>query len=314
MPFCGQIKLFISQPRHFLACSDPELLCSGKFSKDRSSLDPKSLKLRDEVLAGARVLLSQRMPSSCPNLTILYADDISDLNLPEAVTAQAQNEADEAAKDPFVAVLNDFIAKRRQIVKMFCTVADFEDDAQDWWNGLSVIEYSRWKDFVERGTARIAVTGNMKSGKSTFVNFLLTNRTDTIVAPVAAHACTARVTKFENGPEEILLGDVTQPFADFGKKLYELVNLPEKERENDSAALLVTARMPGNRLLSRGCEIWDIPGLGEKRLLSNLALSAVEQCDFCFYLVPPAWDDAEGTYLSLTKRFFRSLSVPPSSD
>lgn len=137
---------------------------------------------------------------------------------------------------------------------------------------------------IQKGVFRLLVLGDMKRGKSTFLNALIGEN----LLPSDVNPCTAVLTVLRYGPEKkvtvYLKDDRPAKRLDFASFKQEYTIDPDDakklEAENklafpDVDYAVVEYPLP---LLEKGIEIVDSPGLNDTEALNKLSLSYINNC------------------------------------
>ena len=136
----------------------------------------------------------------------------------------------------------------------------------------------------------LAVTGGLKSGKSSFINYLL----GLDVCPMGICATTARLTKITYGqPELVKLESITgeekekyeiQNSGEWKEITERLIALEGSAREGQLCEDIVTIQL--NRKELEYIELWDIPGFDENSSLNSIIEDILKKTDIIFILQP----------------------------
>ncbi|QMW01507.1 dynamin family protein [Spirosoma foliorum] len=173
-------------------------------------------------------------------------------------------------------------------------------------------------DSLKKGVFRLLVLGDMKRGKSTFLNALLGED----LLPRDVNPCTAVLTTLRYSDEgkegvTIYFNDGKSPqvlsFSDF-KSTYtipidEASRFAEENREAfpDVEQAVIYTSLP---LLKRGIEIIDSPGLNDTEKRDELTLTHIRECHAILFVVSATqpWTRNEERYLE-TYILNRGLTV-----
>lgn len=144
---------------------------------------------------------------------------------------------------------------------------------------------------LRNGVFRLLVLGDMKRGKSTFLNALIGEN----LLPSDVNPCTAILTVLRYGPEKkvtIYFNDGTQPetidFKSF-KRSYTIDPTEAKQLETEKKQAfpnvdyaIVEYPLP---LLEKGIEIVDSPGLNDTEARNELSLSYIQNCHAILFVL-----------------------------
>jgi len=144
---------------------------------------------------------------------------------------------------------------------------------------------------LRQGVFRLLVLGDMKRGKSTFLNALIGEN----LLPSDVNPCTALLTILRYGPEKKItvhfLDNQTPETLDFAtfKKRYtidpaEAKHLEAKEELAFPNVSHAVAEYP-LPLLERGVEIVDSPGLNDTEARNELSLSYINNCHAILFML-----------------------------
>lgn len=131
---------------------------------------------------------------------------------------------------------------------------------------------------VEIGNPAIAIVGQVKAGKSTFVNVLLRKN----VVCQAYERCTARLTRLTYSTKNFVeILDIDGKVLD--KKMLKNTTIPKKylqlkEEDRNNPAEINKQIRAGikSQFLENGIDIIDSPGLSENATLSNLSKNMIK--------------------------------------
>ena len=195
--------------------------------------------------------------------------------------------------------LNQVSAQRQQIVNAFTRLIDIIGQAEavsETASGTLGLErhlalLRSTRKSLTQGTFRLLILGDMKRGKSTFLNALLGEP----ILPSDVNPCTALLTLVEYGPEKtvtIHFNDGSPPdvidFATF-KQQYTIDPDESKvlaDRQEDAfphvSHAVVSYPLP---LLEQGLEFVDTPGLNDTEARNKVVLEYLDNCHAVLFLL-----------------------------
>ena len=144
---------------------------------------------------------------------------------------------------------------------------------------------------LRQGVFRLLVLGDMKRGKSTFLNALIGEN----LLPSDVNPCTALLTILRYGPEKKItvhsLDDPAPEVRDFEtfKQRYTIDPAEAKKLEGDNELAFPTvshavAEYPLS-LLEKGVEIVDSPGLNDTEARNELSLGYINSCHAILFML-----------------------------
>ena len=187
----------------------------------------------------------------------------------------------------------DKIARFRQnfagsLAKIIATIKQAESEGESGSGGLGLTRDIEDLDLarknLQHGVFRLLVLGDMKRGKSTFLNALIGEN----LLPSDVNPCTAVLTVLRYGPEKKVTvyfkGEKLPKELDFAtfKREYtidpdyaEKLEADQKLAFPDVSYAVVEYPLP---LLQKGIEIVDSPGLNDTEARNELSLSYINNC------------------------------------
>ncbi|MEM9213188.1 MAG: dynamin family protein [Cyanobacteria bacterium P01_F01_bin.150] len=195
--------------------------------------------------------------------------------------------------------LNQVSAKRQQAIATFTRLIDTitqAETASEKASGTLGLERQitllrSTRESLAQGTFRLLILGDMKRGKSTFLNALLGER----ILPSDVNPCTALLTLVKYGPEKtvtIHFNDGSDPdvidFATF-KQQYTIDPTESKALEDrheqafpNVSHAVVSYPLP---LLQQGLEFIDTPGLNDTEARNKVVLDYLDNCHAVLFLL-----------------------------
>ncbi len=194
----------------------------------------------------------------------------------------------------------DRVAQVRQrmadsLTKLTQVLTDTEADSADASGGLglgqTIEDIETASQNLRRGVFRLLVLGDMKRGKSTFLNALIGEN----LLPSDVNPCTALLTVLRYGPEKKVtvhfVDDRAAESVDFAefKQRYTIDPGEAKQLEAnkelafpDISHAVVDYPLP---LLEKGIEIVDSPGLNDTEARNELSLGYINNCHSILFVL-----------------------------
>ena len=176
----------------------------------------------------------------------------------------------------------------RTISKMTAILQEAESTGKSASGGLSLERYIEDLDLarknLQHGVFRLLVLGDMKRGKSTFLNALIGEN----LLPSDVNPCTAILTVVRYGPEKKVTvyfkGDKRPQQLDFPTFKREYTIDPDDAKKLEEEKKLAFPEVNYAvveyplTLLEKGIEIVDSPGLNDTEARNELSLSYINNC------------------------------------
>ena len=192
----------------------------------------------------------------------------------------------------FLSDLDRVARTRREIAahlsEISDTIAEAESEAQQGSGQFDLAELVQdlalASQTLRRGVFRLLVLGDMKRGKSTFLNALIGER----LLPSDVNPCTAVLTILKHGPEKRVTihhkGNQPARVIDFQAFKQEYTIDPDEAKQleqnqqlafPDVSHAVVEYPLP---ILEKGIEIVDSPGLNDTEARNELSLNYIHHC------------------------------------